>query len=188
LARLLLLVLLFAPSCMPSAGPEPPEVSHRQQKLVQASFAEVWQAAHAAIVETRARLADDDEKGGTIHLWMRKTAGARPGELERELTRIAEIDRARHMGLSRVSEYTVDYTVEVGRLGDRETRLDVSTKITAVDRSEAMMIMPGVVQVIPRNFVLPSKGILERELVQAIAGQLFLSEEMLYYLGVLGRE
>ena len=184
----IVLALLLASSCMPSAGPQLPEVSHRQQKQVRASFGEVWRATHGAIEDTHLRVTEDDETEGTIHLWSRKTARSRPEELERELMRIAEIDEARRRGLERLSEYLLDYTVAVAPLGEQETRLEVSTLITAVDRSEVIMIAPGIAHVIPRTFEVPSKGILERDLVERIAERLFLSEEMLYSLGVLGRE
>jgi len=183
-----MLALFLASSCMPSAGPERPEVSHRQQKLIRADFGEVWRAAHDAIANTPLRVTEDDETEGTIHLWARKTARSRSDALERELVRIADVEKARRLGLARLSEYQLDYTVGVARLGEQETRLEVSTRITAVDRSEVIVIPPGIAQVIPRNFDVPSRGILEHELVSQIAERLFLSEEMLYSLGVLGRE
>ena len=183
-----LLVLVLASSCIPSAGPERPEVSHRQQKLVRADFGEVWRAAHDAIANTSLRVTEDDEAEGTMHLWTRRTARSRSDALEREIVRIADLEKARRLGLGRLSEYMLDYTVAVARLGEQETRLEVSTRITAVDRSEVMMIGPGIAQVIPRTFDVPSKGVLERDLVSQIAEYLFLSEEMLYTIGALGRE
>jgi hypothetical protein len=173
---------------MPSALPERPEVSHRQQKLVRADFGEVWRAAHEAVANTPLRVTGDDEAEGTIHLWARKMARSRSDDLGRELVRIADVEKARNLGLARLSEYQLDYTVTVARLGEQETRLEVTTRITAVDRSEAVMIAPGFVQVIPRTFDVPSKGILERDLVSQIAERLFLSEEMLFTIGALGRE
>jgi hypothetical protein len=173
---------------MPSALPERPEISRRQQKLVRADFGEVWRAAHDAVANTHLRVTEDDEAEGTLHLWTRKTARGRSDTLERELVRIADVEKARRLGLRRLSEYTLDYTVAITRLGEEETRLEVSTRITAVDRSEVMMIAPGIAQVIPRTFDVPSKGVLERDLVSQIAEYLFLSEEMLYTIGALGRE
>lgn len=184
----LVLVVLLASSCMPRAGPTLPEVSRRQEKLIHASFGDVWRAAHGAIENTHLRVTKDDEAGGTIRLSLQRKARSRPEELERELTRVADIDKARRFGLQRLSEYTLDYTVSVARLDEEETRLEVSTQITAVDRSEVIWIAPGIAQAIPRMFDVPSKGILERDLVAQIAEHLFLSEEMLYFLGALGRE
>jgi hypothetical protein len=180
--------VVFLASCVPSAGPRLPEVSRRQQKLVRASFSDVWRAAHGAIEDTHLRVTEDDEAQGTIRLSMRRRTTSGSEDLARDLMRIAEIDKARRRGLRRLSEYLLDYTVAVARLGDQETRLEVSTRITAIDRSEVIWIPPGVAQVVPRTFEVPSKGILERDLVKEIAERLFLSEEMLYFHGVLGRE
>jgi uncharacterized lipoprotein len=69
------LVLLLASSCMPSAGPELPEVSNRQQRLVRASFGEVWRATPGAIEDTHLRVTEDDEAEGTIHLFVNLRAG-----------------------------------------------------------------------------------------------------------------
>jgi hypothetical protein len=182
------LVLVLVSSCMPSALPERPEISRRQQKLVRADFGEVWRAAHDAVANTHLRVTEDDEAQGTLQLSARKMARGRPGTLERELVRIADVEKARRLGLNRLSEYRLDYTVAITRLGEEETRLEVSTVITAVDSSEVIMIGPGIAQVVPRTFDVPSKGILERDLVSQIAESLFLSEEMLYTIGSLGRE
>src|SRR5262249_52018703 len=157
-------------------------------KLVRADFGEVWRATHDAIAHTHLRVTEDDEAEGTIRLWARRTATSRSDALERELVRVADVEKARRLGLSRLSEYLLEYTVAVAPLGEQETRLEVSTQITAVDRSEVVIIGPGMAQVIPRTFDVPSKGILERELVAQIAEHLFLSEEMLYTIGTLGRE
>lgn len=157
---------------------------------MKASFAEVWGALHAAIEEDGRLGADDeDEKEGTLSAGMRVAGrGRRPEEFGRELLRIADIEKARRAGLRGVSEYTVDYIVNVGRMTERETRLEIATRITAVDRSEMVYMPPGIVQVIPRNFDLPSRGVLEREFVSRVVEHLFLAEEMLYYLVELGRE
>lgn len=156
---------------------------------MKASFADVWRALHAAIEnDDRLRAEEEDEKEGTLSAGMRRVADRRPEEFGRELLRIADIEKARRAGLRQVSEYTVEYTVNVGRLTELETRLEITTRITAVDRSEMVFMPPGILQVIPRNFDLPSRGLLEREFVSRVAEHLFLGEEMLYYLGELGRE
>jgi hypothetical protein len=173
---------------MPPPGPALPEISRRQQKLVRASFAEVWRAAHGAIADGRLHIAQDDEAGGTIRLSVGKRTRSQPEDLERELMRVADVDKARSRGLRRLSEYRIDYTVTVARLDEDDTRLEISTDIAAVDRSEVIWIAPGIAQAVPRTFEVPSKGILERDLFAQIAERLFLSEEMLYLFGVPGRE
>jgi hypothetical protein len=182
-----LLLLALLASCMPSAGPARPEVSHRQQRLLPASFEDVWRAAHAAVEEARLRISDEDEKTGTMHFWFRRTAGARPDVLFRELTRIAETEDARRRGLEVLSEIMVEYELSLARMDDDATRLELSTRIGAIDRSQAMML-GAFVQVIPRRFDVPSKGVLERDLVLAIGSRLFVAEEMLYDFGLLGRD
>ena len=184
--HLVLLVLAFA-SCMSTAGPRLPEPTHRQQKLFQARPDEVWKAARAAVEEAHLPIAADDEAQGTLRVWMRKSARSRPEELERELARIANVEKARERGLGRLAEYLVEYTVEVHPVGDDRTGLDVSTEITAVHH-EAIVVPPGIVHIVPRNFPVPSRGVLERQLVEQIGARLLLSEEMLYSLGVLGRD
>jgi hypothetical protein len=186
LAALLLLLLLA--SCLPSAGPALPERQHRQQRLVRASFADTWRAVRAAVGDRRLRVTEEDESVGVLRADLRRRRRSNQEEIEQDLLRVAEVEDAKRRGLQVVSEYVTDYTIEVAHVDDEETRLEVSTRITAVDRSEAILVGPGFVQVIPRNFDVPSKGVLERELVRGIGDHLFISEEMLYYLGMLGRD
>jgi hypothetical protein len=180
-------LLLLASGCLPSAGPERPEVSHRQQRLLRASFHEVWTAAHAAIEETPLRITVDDESDGTMTLFLRRTARLRADELVKELTRIADLSQARSRGLQSLNEYIVEYDLSFTRMEDEATRLEVGTRIAVIDKSEAIMI-GGAITVIPRRFDVPSKGVLEKELVLAIGSRLFVAEEMLYSFGLLGRD
>jgi hypothetical protein len=186
LAALLLFLLLA--SCLPSALPELPEPQHRQQRLLRASFAEAWGAVRAAVDDSPLRVTEADEGDGVLHAGLRRRRRTDRDELVRDLRRFAEIEDARRRGLRDVSEYSVDYTIELARVGDEDTRLEVSTRITVVDRSEAILVGPGFVQVIPRSFDVSSNGVLERELVSGVGGRLFIAEEMLYYFGTLGRD
>jgi hypothetical protein len=184
--RYLLWLALALASCMPRAVPERPEPSHRQQKLLQASYDEVWKAARVTVDEAQWSVTDVDEAEGALRASMRRRA--RSGEaLERELTRVAELSKARRLGLGPLAEYVVVYTVEVRRAADDRTGLDVSTEIVAVDH-QVVFLPPGIYRAIPRNFPVPSKGVLERQFVERLAAHLLLSEEMLYSLGVLGRD
>ena len=183
----LLVLLLLASGCMPSAGPERPEVSHKQQRLLRVEFREAWTAAHAAIAETPLRITADDENQGTMTLFLRRIARLRADELERDLTRIADLSAARNRGLEVLTEYVVEYDLSFTRMEDDATRLEVATRIAVIDKSEAMII-GGMVTVIPRRFDVPSKGVLEKELMLAIGSRLFVAEEMLYSFGLLGRD
>jgi hypothetical protein len=183
----LLVVLLLASGCLPSAGPERPEVSHRQQRLLRVDFGEAWTAAHAAIEETPLHITVDDESQGTMTLFLRRTARRSADELVKELTRIADVSAARNRGLQSLNEYTVEYDLSFTRMEDDATRLEIGTRIAVIDKSEAIVI-GGLVTVIPRLFDVPSKGVLEKELMLAIGSRLFLAEEMLYSFGLLGRD
>jgi hypothetical protein len=171
---------------MPRAMPERPEPSHRQQKLLQAPYDEVWKAAHAAVDEAQWSVTDADEAEGEIRASLRRRSRSGEG-LERELARVADLGKARQLGLGPLAEYVVMYTIEVRRAEEDRTGLDVSTEIVAVDQ-QVVLLPPGILHAIPRNFPVPSKGVLERQLVERIAEHLLLSEEMLYSLGVLGRD
>jgi len=86
-----------------------------------------------------------------------------------------------------LTEYVVEYDLSFTRMEDDATRLEVATRIAVIDKSEAMII-GGMVTVIPRRFDVPSKGVLEKELMLAIGSRLFVAEEMLYSFGLLGRD
>jgi hypothetical protein len=180
-------LLLVASGCMPSAGPERPEVSRKQQRLLRVDFREAWTAAHRAIGETPLRITVDDESEGTMTLILRRTARLRVDELERELTRIADISAARNRGLETLTEYIVEYDLSFTRMDADATRLEVAARIAVIDKSEAM-VLAGMITVIPRRFDVPSKGVLEKELTLAIGSRLFVAEEMLYSFGLLGRD
>ena len=183
----LLVLLLLASGCMPSAGPERPEISHKQQRLLRVGFREAWTAAHAAIGETPLRITVDDETQGTMTLFLRRIARMRADELTRELTRIADLSAARNRGLDALTEYIVEYDLSFSRMDDDATRLEVATRIVVIDKSEAM-VLGGMVTVIPRRFEVPSKGVLEKELMLLIGSRLCVAEEMLYSFGILGRD
>jgi hypothetical protein len=111
----------------------------------------------------------------------------RADELTRELTRIADLSAARNRGLDALTEYIVEYDLSFSRMDDDATRLEVATRIVVIDKSEAM-VLGGMVTVIPRRFEVPSKGVLEKELMLLIGGRLCDAEEMLYSFGILGRD
>jgi hypothetical protein len=171
---------------MPRALPERPEPSHRQQKLLQAPYDHVWNAARATLEEAQWSVTEADEAEGALQASVRRRSRSGEG-LERELARVADLSKARQLGLGPLAEYLVMYTIEVRRAEDDRTGLDVSTEIIAVDQ-QVVLLPPGILHAIPRNFPVPSKGVLERQLVERIAEHLLLSEEMLYSLGALGRD
>src|SRR2546425_1158955 len=70
--------------------------------------------------------------------------------------------------------------------GDAGTSLRIRCAIDAIDRSEAMFLGPGVLQVVPRHIDVPSRGVVEHDLMRRLVANLFMAEEMLFMLGELG--
>src|SRR5262245_55488444 len=69
---------------------------------------------------------------------------------------------------------------------DAGTRVTVRSTLEAVDRSEMSGFGPGLFQAILRHVEVPSRGVVERELMHRLASGLFTSEEMLLVLGEPG--
>src|SRR5205814_233815 len=70
--------------------------------------------------------------------------------------------------------------------GEAGTSLKIRCAIDAIDRSEAIFLGPGVFQVAPRHIDVPSRGVVEHDLMRRLAANLFTAEEMLFMLGELG--
>ena len=47
---------------------------------------------------------------------------------------------------------------------------------------------PGILEAVPRHVEVPSRGVVERELLHRLAGNLFSAEEVLFLLGEPGAD
>ncbi len=110
----------------------------------------------------------------------------RSPEVLKKLGEIGDLSAARQAGLGRVSELEVTYQLFLLPAGDEGTRLKITSTIEAIDRSDAIFLGPGVLQVIPRHITIPSRGVLERDLMRRLAADLFTAEETLLLLGEPG--
>ncbi|HYV58006.1 MAG TPA: hypothetical protein VE911_10690 [Candidatus Nitrosopolaris sp.] len=110
----------------------------------------------------------------------------RSPDVLKKLRDIGDLSTARDAGLGRVSELEVTYQLFLLPAGDEGTRLKITSEIDAVDRSEALYLGPGGFQVIPRRIPIPSRGVLERDLMRRITADLFTAEETLLLLGEPG--
>ena len=109
----------------------------------------------------------------------------RSPEVVKKLGEIGDLSAARQAGLGRVSELEVTYQLFL--LPAHEgTRLKITSTIEAIDRSEAIFLGPGILQVIPRRITIPSRGVVERDLMRRLAADLFTAEETLLLLGEPG--
>ena len=109
----------------------------------------------------------------------------RSPEVLKKLGEIGDLSAARQAGLGRVSELEVTYQLFL-LPADEGTRLKITSTIEAIDRSEAIFLGPGILQVIPRRITIPSRGVLERDLMRRLAADLFTAEETLLLLGEPG--
>ena len=109
----------------------------------------------------------------------------RSPEVVKKLGEIGDMSAARQAGLGRVSELEVTYQLFL-LPADEGTRLKITSTIEAIDRSEAIFLGPGILQVIPRRITIPSRGVVERDLMRRLAADLFTAEETLLLLGEPG--
>ncbi len=109
----------------------------------------------------------------------------RSPEVVKKLGEIGDLSAARQAGLGRVSELEVTYQLFL-LPADEGTRLKITSTIEAIDRSEAIFLGPGILQVIPRRITIPSRGVVERDLMRRLTADLFTAEETLLLLGEPG--
>jgi len=143
----------------------------------------LWPEIVFALDEEGFRVAHSDRAHRIIQTGARRYTGR--DEVKR-LADIADLSAARGAGFGRATEYEVTYALFLLPAGETDTGLKVTSVIEAIDRSEALFLGPGVFQVVPRRIELPSRGVVERELVRRLAASLFTAEEMLFVLGEPG--
>lgn len=188
---LVLALSVAVASCLPFPGPiEPEQPPPVALKLLRSGRDAVWNAAVAELEERGYEIDSAAREDGTIEARQldRVRTMRQAEEIRREVARIADLEAARRRGLTVISELHVQPKLEIADAGERATRLWVTCRIRVIDRSQGMVLAPGIVHVIPQSFELPSKGVVERELLRRIGHRLFLGEEMLYYMGELGRD
>ena len=189
--RILALLLALALAGCPGAGvglvpdrPSPP-----QTRLLPAPADEVRAAALAVLEEAGADPGGGEDENGRlrsslIRIHLRQLDRR---QIER-IRRIADFEPARRLGMQAVSEIHIEHTIDVAAVEERSTRVEIVTELAAIDRSQAIFLGIGAVTVVPRRFPLRSRGVLEKELMLRIAQRVLLGEEMLYFLGELGKD
>src|SRR5437867_1552118 len=163
---------------------DPKEHLHGEHvRLVQEPFERLWPAVLHGLEEEGLDVAEADRGRGTIATRPTRYAGA---DIQKKLAEIADLSRARREGMARVSELDVTYYLLLAPAGAAGTSLKIRCAIDAVDRSEAVFLGPGGLQVMPRHLEVPSRGVVEHELMRRLVADLFTAEEMLFMLGELG--
>jgi hypothetical protein len=158
-------------------------VRGEHSRLLQLPRERVWSAVVAALDDEGLEVAEADEKDGTI-----ATRPVRYAErdLGRRLAQIGDLSRVRGAGLGRISELVVQYFLLFTPAGEAGTSLKIRSAIEAIDRNDSYLFGPGIFPAVPRHILIPSRGVVERELMRRLAASLFSAEEMLWLLGEPG--
>src|SRR5438093_10489226 len=181
-----LVLAALAAGCGPLHGPAPDPKAHvrgEHYRMIHDPVDRLWPQILRALEEEGMRVARADRAHGAIQTGARRVFGR---EELKKLGDIADLSAARGAGLGRATEYTVPYTLFLLPAGEADTSLKITSTIQAIDRSEAFFLGPGVLEVIPRYIELPSRGVVERDLLRRLAASLFSAEEMLFVLGEPG--
>ena len=180
-----LVLAALAVGCGPLHGPAPDPKAHvrgEHYRVIHDPVDRLWPQILRGLDEEGLRVARADRAHDAIRTASRRYTGR--DELKK-LGDIADLSAARGAGLGRATEYTVAYTLFLLPAGEADTSLKITSTIEAIDRSQALLL-PGVFEVIPRHIELPSRGVVERELLRRLAASLFTAEEMLFVLGEPG--
>jgi hypothetical protein len=183
MARVLVLALLVAACGVSGPVLDPDEhVAGERQRLLQEPVDRLWPAILGALPAEGLRIAHQDRARGAI-----ATAPVRiTGDAQRKLAEIGDLGRARQAGLERVSELEIRYVLLLAPAGDAATRIRVRSTIDAIDRNTPAFLGGGLFQIVPRHVEVPSRGIVERDLLRRLAANFFTAEEMLFFLGEPG--
>ena len=184
-ARAVALLVLALLGCgVRAPGLDPSEhVAGERQRVVQEPIERLWPLLLKALPDEGLRVIHADQKRGAIATSPVRITGR---EVQKRLAEIGDLSRARQAGLERVSELEVRYFLLLASAGGAGTRLRIRSSIDAVDRSDPSFLGPGLFQIVPRHVEVPSRGVVEGELMRRLAANLFTAEEMLFFLGEPG--
>jgi hypothetical protein len=185
-ARVLVSVGFFLlAGCSALRGPEfdPKEhVRGERQRTVQVPFDQLWPAVLGALPDEGLTVARSDHARGTIATGTVRLTGR---DVPKRLAEIGDLSRAHRAGIEHVSELEVTYYLLLAGAGEATTNVRVRSSIEAVDR-ELVFFGPGLSDLIPRRVEIPSRGVLEQELIRRLVASLFTTEETLFLLGEPG--
>ena len=182
-ARAVLLAVALA-GCFTIGTPELDPTEHvpgEHHRLVPAAREMLWPAMLRALADDGVRVARSDAVRGTI---VTRAVRHTTRDAPRRFAEVADVGAARRAGLQHVSEFAVTYYLLVGPAPDGATSLTIRSAIEAMDRRSSFF-GPGLA-ILPTRVPVPSRGVVERDLMRRLAGELFTAEEMLLLLGEPG--
>jgi hypothetical protein len=180
------LALAAVLGCGGLRGPELDPTEHvrgEHQRILQEPMDLLWPALLQALPGEGLAVAHADRRRGAIATGPMRLSGR---DATRRLAEIGDLARARSAGLERVSELRVRYYLLLSAHGDAGTTVRIRSAIEAIDRGDAAFLAPGIFQVLPRHVEVPSRGVVERDLMRRLVAGLFSAEETLLLLGEPG--
>jgi hypothetical protein len=153
-----------------------------RRRVLQIPLVTLWPTILHALPEEGIEIAHSDGERGTITTRTVRYTGS---EVPRRLGEIADVSRARQAGFGRATEMEVTYYLLLSRAGDTATLLRVRSTIEAIERTP-ILFGPGLLEVVPHRVEVPSRGVVEQELIRRLATDVYTAEEMLLMLGELG--
>jgi hypothetical protein len=183
-ARIVLLALVTAIACCarrPELDPSE-HVRGERRRVVPVPVDRLWPRVVAALGDEGIRIGHADAARGAIATRPVHLFGS---EASRRLSEIADLSRAHQEGFGRVSELEVRYFVLVAAAGDAGSSVRVRSAISAVDR-DVQLLGGGLFNVIPHRIDVPSRGVVEQELLRRLAADVFTAEEVFLLLGEPG--
>jgi hypothetical protein len=142
----------------------------------------LWPRVVAALGDEGIGIGHADAARGTIETRPAHVFGS---EASRRLSEIADLSHAHQAGFGHVSELEVRYFVLVSPAGDAGSSVRVRSAIAAVDRG-VQILGGGLFNVIPHRIDVPSRGVVEQELLRRLAADVFTTEEVFLLLGEPG--
>ena len=176
--------LALLAGCGVLRGPDVDPKEHvrgERQRVVQLPFDQLWPALLGALPDEGLRVTRADRARGTISTRPVRLTGR---DVPKRLAEIGDLSRARRAGLDHVSELEVTYHLLLAA-GDAGTTVRIRSSIDAVDR-DLVFFGPGLFDLVPRRIEVPSRGVLEQELLRRLVAGLFTTEETLFLLGEPG--
>ncbi len=180
------LALAALVGCGGLRGPEVDPTEHvrgEHQRVLQEPIDRLWPAMLDALAGEGLAVAHADRARGAIATGPLRLSGR---DATKRLGEIGDLSHARSAGLERVSELEVRYYLLLSASGDTGTTVNIRSGIEAIDRGDTAILAPGVFQILPRRVDVPSRGVVERELMRRLVAGLFSAEETLFMLGEPG--
>jgi hypothetical protein len=165
LERAALTALLFFLALAPSRAAEPPS---QAVAVLDAPYEKVWDATVASLRDSGYRISRERRSSGFVEGQRGRTiTHVGEGDPFEELKRISWFEQS-IPDMRSASEYRVILNVEVHSVETERTRVQVRGQIVGIDRPRGRRGMP-------RPISVPSRGVVEAELLQHIRQRLGLA-------------